>query len=743
MSSRTNVGQPTAIDFESDFRISTAFLVATLALSGIIIIYLANLPQEYAHRIIILVSGCLLFVLAPVIAWLERLWQRLTRFSVILLLAASAHMMSFWFGIEMSLILTPITVALCAAVVGIRLTFVLAVLQTAVVLVLPNAYGITVSPTVSSIALIAIWAIYAVMIAVYSPIRRVGQWVEEYYWQSRRLADDTQQHREGYERLVKDLAQANLQLTRLNAIAQAMRLTAESARTAKEKFVANVSHELRTPLNMIIGFSEMVLQTPEMYGGKIQPALLSDLAVIHRNAEHLTKLIDDVLDLSQIEADQMALTKEHVQFAEIIDSATLAVRPLYESKGLYMKVETPPELPVVFCDPTRIREVLLNLLSNAGRFTDCGGVRVCVETDGDVVVVSVADTGAGIASKDMGKLFQPFQQLETTMRRSYGGTGLGLSISKRFIELHGGTISVASEPGVGTTITFRLPVIPPAPLSGDSSRWLSPDWDFLQRTYSTAAPTPVTRPRLLVLESGEVMRRLLTRYMETIEVVAIPSIGQAMDEMQHTPVLGLIVNSSTIEKGLELLKSSAPLPNGVPAIVCLMPDIHDSSAGMGVSDILIKPIGHDALLAALDRLGITQGTVLVVDDESDVLQLFGRILASSKRSYRVLLARDGVEALSIMTEIQPDVILLDLVMPNLDGFEMLSTLRESPALSSIPVIIISARDPIGQPIMSNTLAIMQEGGFSTRQLLACISAVTQILSAPQDAAPMLREAPSA
>ena len=206
---------------------------------------------------------------------------------------------------------------------------------------------------------------------------------------------------------------------------------------------------------------------------------------------------------------------------------------------------------------------------------------------------------------------------------------------------------------------------------------------------------------------------------------------------------GLIVNSSTIEKGLELLKSSAPLPNDVPAIVCLMPDIHDSSAGMGVSDILIKPIGHDALLAALDRLGITQGTVLVVDDESDVLQLFGRILASSKRSYRVLLARDGVEALSIMTEIQPDVILLDLVMPNLDGFEMLSTLRESPALSSIPVIIISARDPIGQPIMSNTLAIMQEGGFSTRQLLACISAVTQILSAPQDAAPMLREAPSA
>jgi CheY-like chemotaxis protein len=164
---------------------------------------------------------------------------------------------------------------------------------------------------------------------------------------------------------------------------------------------------------------------------------------------------------------------------------------------------------------------------------------------------------------------------------------------------------------------------------------------------------------------------------------------------------------------------------------------------LGVSDILVKPIGHDALLGALDRLGITQGTVLVVDDEPDGLQLFGRMLASCRHSYRVLQARDGEEAMSIMAEIHPDVILLDLVMPNLNGFQMLSALRESPALCHIPVIITSARDPIGQPIMSNSLAIMQEGGISTRQLLACIRAVTQILSASQDAAPKLRAAPSA
>ena len=338
MNRRTDVGQPATIDFAADFRVSTTVLVVALALSGIIIVYLSNLPQEATHRIIVLAIGSLLLTLAPIVAWLEqRRWQ-LTRFGVVLTLVASTHMMSFWYGIELSLMLAPISVAFCAAVVGIRLAFVLAVLQTTAVLVLPGAYGVYVSPAMSTFAAISIWVIYGVMVAVYSPVRRVGQWIKEYYWQSRQLADETQQHREGYERLLKELAKANLQLTGLNTIAQAMRQTAETARTAKEKFVANVSHELRTPLNMIIGFSEMMLQDPEMYGGKIPPALLADLAIINRNAEHLTKLIDDVLDLSQIEADQMALTKEHVQFAEIVDSATLAVRPLYESKGLYMKV---------------------------------------------------------------------------------------------------------------------------------------------------------------------------------------------------------------------------------------------------------------------------------------------------------------------------------------------------------------------------------------------------------------------
>src|SRR6185503_18004148 len=200
------------------------------------------------------------------------------------------------------------------------------------------------------------------------------------------------------EQALADLAQANLQMTRLNILAQGLRQAAEEARRAKEEFVANVSHELRTPLNMIIGFSETILQSPGAYGKKIPPALLADLMVIYRNAEHLSELINDVLDLSQVDAEKMALTKEQAQLGEIVEEATTAIRPLYTSKGLYLDVDIPENLPSIFCDRTRIREVLLNLLSNAGRFTERGGVHLRGWLKGNDVVVSVTDSGPGIAA---------------------------------------------------------------------------------------------------------------------------------------------------------------------------------------------------------------------------------------------------------------------------------------------------------------------------------------------------------
>ncbi len=738
MNNQTNISRPAVVDFDSDLRISAIPLGVTIFLMGIVVVYLGSLPLELLQREVIVVLGCAEIAFAAALVWFEQYNWWVGRCIATLLIVISIDVLGIWLGILGALILGPIVVVFAVAVVDSRFALALTILQTAFILALPSTLGVSVSSDLTLISCLALWIGFSVMLLIYHPVRQVGQWVMDYYLQSRALADEMQQRRGEYEQLVKDLAQANLQMARLNVIAQGLRQSAEAARTAKEQFVANVSHELRTPLNMIIGFSEMILQTPEMYGARTPPPLLADLAVIHRNAEHLTDLIDDVLDLSQIEADKMALTKEFVQFPEVVQAAVQAVRPLYESKGLYLRINLPNHLPQVFCDPTRIREVLLNLLSNAGRFTEQGGVDVRVQCDDSEVIVSVSDTGKGIPSADMDKLFQPFQQLDGTVRRLYGGTGLGLNISKQFIELHGGTISVQSQPGVGTTFVFRLPIVPPAPLSEDSTRWLTPDWTFLQRTGPTTAPKPVVRPRLLVVEEGEVLKHLLTRYLEgtPTEIVCVPAVDQAVAVLEQTPALALLVNSSTIPQGMEMLKATL-LPNGTPALVCVVPEPRDTQTGMGVSDILVKPISQEMMLSALDRLGLTQGTVLVVDDEPDGLQLFGRMLASSKHSYRVLQARDGTEALNILAEHRPDVIMLDLVMPNMDGFRLLTALKESRTLRDIPRIIISARDPTGQPIMCHALAVVQAGGISAHQLLACVHAMTQILSPALHAEPKL------
>ncbi len=732
------------LDFESDLRISSTLLSVAAIVIGIVTIYVAYLPAILLHQVLVLGFGCFLLTVGPLTMWLEQHRRQSARWLVILALAASAHVTSLWAGVQTSFILIPLTVTIGVAGVGFRPALTVAIIQTIAILLLPFVHEILLPSSVLVVAIVAIWGNYLIMAAVYRPVQGVGRWVYTHYIQTFQLMNETRQHREEYERLVKDLAQANLHLTRLNTVAQGLRQTAEEARVVKEQFVANVSHELRTPLNMILGFSEMILQSPQIYGGKVHPALLADLDVIHRNAEHLTHLIDDVLDLSQIEADQMALTKDYANLSEIIKSAMSAVRPLFESKRLYLDLDTTTDqaLPLVFCDPTRIQEVLLNLLSNAGRFTEQGGVRINAHCHDDMVVVSVTDTGRGIVAKDMGKLFQPFQQLDGSVRRSYGGTGLGLNISKRFIELHGGDITAESTVGKGTTFTFRIPINPAVLPATAPARWLNPDWTDMQRISPSVAPNSVVRPRLLVLEAGKVLQRLLTRYMDDVEVTSVSTIEQAAADLERTPANTLIVGAASIARGIDQVKAVSPLPRGVPALICVLPSIHDLQAGMPTSNFLVKPISQADLLGMLDQLNVFEGLILIVDDEPDALQLFSRMLAASQRGYRVLQARNGSEAISILAEHHPNVILLDLVMPSMDGFQLLEVLSESPTLHTIPTVVISARDPAGRPIVSNALAVIQEGGISARQLLACIRTLSQTLNAPHGAVPKPQVIPS-
>jgi signal transduction histidine kinase/CheY-like chemotaxis protein len=562
------------------------------------------------------------------------------------------------------------------------------------------------------------WGVTLLIWLALRPLEAALRWSWTRYDASQGALDAARDAQADLKQAVKDLAEANLQTARLNQLLGTARRAAEEAERAKAEFVANVSHELRTPLNMVIGFAELIMSAPKTYG-RISTALRADLAVIHRNSQHLAALIDDVLDLSQIEAGRMALTKERVALGEIIAAATEAIRPLYQTKGLYLHTEAPEGL-IVACDRTRIREVLLNLLSNAGRFTERGGVTVQARVAEGEVLVSVADTGPGIAPEDQARLFQPFQQADGSIRRRFGGSGLGLSISKHFVELHDGRMWLASEVGSGATIFFTLPLEPAAAGGGAYERWLSPAWEYRQRTRKWLAPKPVVRPRWVVVERGTLLQRLLRRYGGETELVAVGSLAEAGQELARGPVAALLVHDLDVGGAVERIRAADLLPPGTPALVCALPEQEAAAHAIGANDYLVKPVSGEALLAALDRFGVGRGTILIVDDEQDAIQLFWRILAASGRGYRVLTASNGAEALAILGSDRPDAILLDLTMPGMDGYQLLALRSEAAAWRDVPVIIVSARDPAGHPIVASAIGITRGGGLTVPQLLSYI-----------------------
>jgi signal transduction histidine kinase/CheY-like chemotaxis protein len=588
---------------------------------------------------------------------------------------------------------------------------------------LPTTYGLVIAAGGACTGLLGWAATYALL--------TVTRWSLFSFEQARKNMEEARGQRVELKQIQEDLIQANRELARLSDRLKAMHQVAEEARKAKEEFVANVSHELRTPLNMIIGFSEIITQSPQVYGASLPPALLADIAAIRRNSQHLSKLVDDVLDLSQIEAGRMALSKEWTSMREIVDAAALAVRSLFESKGLYLETEVPCDLPPVFCDSTRTRQVVLNLLSNAGRFTEWGGVRVKVWCHRNDVVVSVTDTGPGIPLEDQERLFEPFQQLDGSIRRRHGGSGLGLSISKKFVEMHTGKMWLESQVGVGTTICFSLPLDTSVPIvhaGGGAQRWFSPYRQYEARTRRSKAPVSRAVPRFVLLEEGETLQRLFRRYLDDIEITSAQSIEGAIRELSHSPAQALVVNAPSFKQPIAPMGQLANLPYDTPAVTCWVPGEDEAAKRLGVVRYLVKPVTREALFSTLEELGEGVRDVLLVDDEPEVLQLFARMLSSAECNYRVLRATSGQQALNMLRERQPDVMMLDLVMPGKDGFQVLQEKSQDSSVREIPVVIISATDPAGEPIVSDTLTVTHSGGLSVRDLLACIQAVSEVLA---------------
>lgn len=463
----------------------------------------------------------------------------------------------------------------------------------------------------------------------------------------------------------------------------------EIANDMKSKFIANMSHELRTPLNSIINFTYMLRQ--HLYG-PITPQQDKYLERVYANGEHLLGMINDILDLSKIEAGRLDLFKEPLDIGELVRSAMSTAMGLTKGKPIELEQEIDPDLPTTEADKTRVRQVLLNLLSNAAKFTDKGSITVRVwqehngEGAGEEIITSVTDTGIGIPSDKLETIFEEFRQADEGSNRSYQGTGLGLAICKRLVEMHGGRIWVESTVGVGSTFFFSLPLVSykPAEEPGEAgSEAAAPD-----------GATPAGIP-IVVVEDDPSAVEIITAYLqpEGYTVHPVRDSRRALPEIQRLQPAAIILDILMPHKdGWSVLSDLKATPDlrDIPVICYTIVDDERLGMSFGASAYLVKPIEAEVLRKTVRQLVGHRGRILVIDDDPDVRKIVPQYLG--KNGYDVATATDGREGLEQIASHPPDLIILDLIMPELDGFGVLEYLEHDATLRAIPVLVLTARD---------------------------------------------------
>jgi len=547
--------------------------------------------------------------------------------------------------------------------------------------------------------------------------------------EARKHAEEARKRRAEVRRVLKSLDEAYTRLERVNEALMLAQESAERAYRFKSEFVASVSHELRTPLNLITGFSEMIVTAPESYGGVPLPReYRGDVMAIYRSARHLSDLIDDVLDLSRIEAGRMPLIKEETELCQVVEEAVEMVRGLAEARGLKLELDMPDSLPPLPLDRTRIRQVLLNLLTNATRFADTGGIKVQARMEQGEVRVTVEDSGRGISPERIARAFEAFSQLDDNQARE--GSGLGLAVSKRFVEMHGGRMWIESELGRGTAVHFTLPL--PAPgVQVQHARVVSTAWPRVSDTC----------PLVLVLHDDERVLSLLNRYVQGYRFQLATSVKQAGVAIRELYPVAVIVDDdwARCHSGLE---RALCLPPEIPLIICPLPSMHRLGLYLGASDYLPKPVTREELEAALARLSTPPGTVLVVDDNPHVVRLLARMLKVINPSLRVLEAFGGKEGLEILRSERPDVMLLDLVMPEMNGYELLEAMKGDGAEVKTETIIVSVRsiEQESAPLVGE-VRLTRARGLSLTEIVETLRALLSILTKAAVVAPSSETVP--
>ena len=475
---------------------------------------------------------------------------------------------------------------------------------------------------------------------------------------------------------------------RLFKESQAKSAQLAEASKLKSQFLANMSHELRTPLNAIIGLTEMLHEDARDLKRAEE---LEPLERVLRAAHHLLELINDILDLSKIEAGRMDMHVETFAIAPLVDEVIATIGPAAAKSGNEIIVHCPQDIGEMHADQTRIRQALLNLVSNANKFTEHGSVTVDVarvtSKGSEEITMAVRDTGIGMSAEQLSRLFQEFVQADPSTTRKYGGTGLGLAISRRFCQMMGGEITVESQLGKGSTFTIRLPAHIEAAQPAALLRRVRPERRTMQ---------PVKGSLILVIDDDQTVCEVMARYLEREGFVVRTATGgrqglQLAREL-HPAAITLDINMPDLDGWtvLAALKGDPQLAD-IPVVLVTIEDNRSRGYSLGATEYMTKPIDRERLVSLLQDISSPIARkVLLVDDDEIMRESVRRVLEQEK--WHVEGASNGRFALQNLADSCPDVIVLDLLMPEMDGFEFLVEMRQRPEWRDIPVLVLTAKD---------------------------------------------------
>jgi signal transduction histidine kinase/CheY-like chemotaxis protein len=601
------------------------------------------------------------------------------------------------FGRAEILFLLSVLPLMAIVTLGVSGTFILEILLAIFALILPRFPGIPALSSGYSFGLIFSFIFSGVFgWGVSSNMLSAIESSSFHYFEARRRLEETRKHRAEISRMLKELSQYNYQLKQMNRMLEQARKRAEDAREDRDRFAMAVSHELRSPLNFILGFSDLMINAPETYAPKESwpPGLYDDTQEIYNSSKHLLGLINDILDMGKMDARRMPLFRERVRPGAILEEIDELLSSQVTNKGLEFDILQEEELPFIFVDRTRIRQVLLNIITNSLRFTQQGKITVhAYLKNNEELGIDISDTGPGIAEDDLAKIFDEFRQVGQENWSREKSTGLGLPISKRFIELHGGKMRVESELGQGTLIRLTLPLMEPLQHGAETEE------DETGVHLTAAVHARKQSDIVLCYSKDPVQAKLVAQSLVEQEVTVVENLSQLKELTQVYFPVALLLDEAVIQQS-DIQNYLQKLPYDLPVISFLFSGIPNYSISFpfGIFRYLVKPVSRDRLVNTIFSLKGEVKNLLVVDDDPTMVRLFTQAIKSSAGSderlnhIQFVPAYSGQEALRILQDKPVDAILLDLDLPDIHGTQVMAEIRKSEKIRDLPIIIISASD---------------------------------------------------